>query len=206
MRESFNNLMNKGVIAARAGNPDYARQFFVQAIQVNPKDARGWWYYAIVAPNDAEKQKALETVLRLDPYHRKARAKLIELRQRSARTAVAEPEHVEPPHDVRTMSAESLPLPGMDFDFPDVPDQVFEPDPLIDRALQLLGPEPAPASPRRGPAVPPPPMPSQYPPRPRPGPPPGAMRRSRRGNRWFVMLLFIVLFVVVVTVAYVLVL
>ncbi|NDJ77232.1 MAG: hypothetical protein GYB65_13340 [Chloroflexi bacterium] len=122
MSESYASIINKGVVAAKAGNPAYAREFFIRAIQVKPKDPTGWWYYAIVAPDDVERRKALETVLQLDPRHAKARARLIELHHQQQQPtaqnqptvpqpAIPMPEDLDVPPPVYRSAPDHTPLP-----------------------------------------------------------------------------------------------
>ncbi|HEX2980501.1 MAG TPA: hypothetical protein VHO48_09580, partial [Anaerolineaceae bacterium] len=80
MNENFRNLINQGVSAAQSGNRELAEWYFKQAIQENPQDARGWYYYAQAVTDPHESRRALETVLQLDPSHEQARARLERIR------------------------------------------------------------------------------------------------------------------------------
>jgi tetratricopeptide (TPR) repeat protein len=110
MPESYAELINKGVAAAKAGNPASARKFFVHAIRLQPKQPVGWWYYAIVAPGQKEKRKALEIVLKLDPEHAKARARLSELLERRP-AAVSALDDFDAPSPVYRSAPDHTPLP-----------------------------------------------------------------------------------------------
>lgn len=198
MRSSFVDMINKGVVAARAGNPAYARQFFIEAIRIQPKDPRGWYYYSIVAPNQDEKRKALLTVLKLDPRHRRARAKLLDMRRRAQEAAtIPQPSQIAPPPLEDDTDLESLPLPDPfdDDAFPE-PEDLFEPDPFLEQAIRVLGtdaPLPEPPAPIDFNA-PTPPAPRRQPTAPTP--------RPRQGIGWFSAFLLMVLFVAIVVVAY----
>jgi len=74
--ENFRNWINQGVQAAQSGNRELAEHCFRQAIQENPQDARGWYYYALAVTDPTEARRALEITLQLDPYHQQARARL----------------------------------------------------------------------------------------------------------------------------------
>lgn len=72
MPASYNEVIRSGVEAAKAGQRNDAYKFFLEAIRLNPRDARGWLYLAHVSPTKEHKRKALETVLQLDPSNAKA--------------------------------------------------------------------------------------------------------------------------------------
>ncbi len=76
MVETFRDLINQGVLAASAGQREQAERCFKQAVEHNPQDARGWYYYALAVTDPDEARRALARVLQIDPDHQPARRRL----------------------------------------------------------------------------------------------------------------------------------
>ena len=63
----------------KAGQRPEAGRVLKTYLAQNPRDAKGWWLMAHIVTQPEHIQRCLETVLKLDPGHAKARAKLQEL-------------------------------------------------------------------------------------------------------------------------------
>lgn len=76
-------LVNQGVEAYRAGDKDTARQLLSQAVELDPNDAKAWYYLAGTQVDIEDRRRSLERVLELMPDNEKAREALAKLPPRS---------------------------------------------------------------------------------------------------------------------------
>lgn len=72
----MNRLTQLGVNAYRTGNLRQAYRYFWLSVMENPDDLQAWLWSVEVAESDAEKQRCLEQILRLDPGQAAARRAL----------------------------------------------------------------------------------------------------------------------------------
>lgn len=80
-------LLKKGIEAAREGQRDEARKFFEQALELDDKNEKAWfWLYSLV-DTDEEKRVCLSNVLMLNPNNERAQKAMQQLdeKQRRAR-------------------------------------------------------------------------------------------------------------------------
>ncbi|MBN1878240.1 MAG: tetratricopeptide repeat protein [Anaerolineae bacterium] len=70
---SYEELLHAGIAAVKAGQSEAAREAFIQAIQLNVDDARGWLWLSGVAPTLDERVMCLEKVMALEPENARVR-------------------------------------------------------------------------------------------------------------------------------------
>lgn len=70
------DLLSRGVQAARDGERQRAREFIGRAVQMDPELVQGWWALAHLLEDEKQQIYCLKQVLRIEPAHTKARAKL----------------------------------------------------------------------------------------------------------------------------------
>jgi Tfp pilus assembly protein PilF len=75
-------LTRLGIEAYRAGSRAQARRFFRQVLMENPEDISTWLWLVEVSETDAEKQRCLERVLKIDPQHIPAQGALAAIKAR----------------------------------------------------------------------------------------------------------------------------
>lgn len=70
---SFDELLARGVAAARAGKTQAARVMLQQAIRINPRSAEAWLWLARIEDAPDKRRSYLEVALKLDPDNADAR-------------------------------------------------------------------------------------------------------------------------------------
>lgn len=88
MADSVNleNLLQLGINAAKRGDRQGARVLLQQVLEADRKNDRAWVWMAAIADNEADRQKYLETALRINPGNKsalKAVQKRVKKRSRS---------------------------------------------------------------------------------------------------------------------------
>lgn len=78
----LHRLTRLGIDAYRAGSRSQARRFFRQALMESPEDISTWLWLVEVSETDIEKQRCLERVLKIDPWHSAAQGALAEIQSR----------------------------------------------------------------------------------------------------------------------------
>ncbi|MFN2147164.1 MAG: hypothetical protein ACK2T2_02140 [Anaerolineales bacterium] len=69
-------LLTQGFERARQGDTASARSLIARAVRADPTLKQGWWALANLLEDPAQQQVCLKQVLKLDPEHRRARARL----------------------------------------------------------------------------------------------------------------------------------
>jgi Tfp pilus assembly protein PilF len=77
--QDFQEIMQKGVAAAKTGNREEASEFFRRATEINPNDIRGWLYWARVTSNTQQAKAAVKRALEIDPGNSQAQQMLATL-------------------------------------------------------------------------------------------------------------------------------
>jgi hypothetical protein len=89
----------------KAGQKAKARVVLKTYIAQNNLDAQAWWLMAHAAPSAETRQRCLETVLKIDPTHAKARAQLAALTRQAP--SAAEPPTASPPAPDQIQASET---------------------------------------------------------------------------------------------------
>lgn len=76
------DLVRKGIEAAREGNKAAARDFFERAVEIDDRDERAWFWLASVAETDDERRICLRNVLHINPNNERAQRALEKLEQK----------------------------------------------------------------------------------------------------------------------------
>lgn len=92
MSVSINELLKKGIAAAREGDKATARDLFQQVVDLDEKNEKGWFWLASVAETDDDRRVCLENVLQINPANERAQQILNNLGQRPKQTGPAEAE------------------------------------------------------------------------------------------------------------------
>lgn len=87
----INELLRRGIEAARAGNRVMARDLLQQVVDEDEKNEKGWFWLASVVETDDERRICLNNVLHINPNNEKARAAMDAL-EAKARKQVNEEE------------------------------------------------------------------------------------------------------------------
>jgi tetratricopeptide (TPR) repeat protein len=90
MSTSPQELLQRGIAAARAGENDMARQLIARAIQMDPANEQAWLWLGSVAQSDEERIRILQQVLAINPENEYA------IKGLQALGALPEAEPVEP--------------------------------------------------------------------------------------------------------------
>jgi len=77
--QDFQEIMQKGVAAAKSGNREEASEFFRRATEINPNDIRGWLYWARVSSNTQQAKAAVKRALEIEPGNSQAKQMLTTL-------------------------------------------------------------------------------------------------------------------------------
>lgn len=85
-----NELLNKGVEAARAGDRETARKYFEQVLETDEENTKAWWLLYRVVDNQDEKRICLTTILQLDPSNERARQALAKMDAQAEKTKADE--------------------------------------------------------------------------------------------------------------------
>jgi len=72
MAESFEELLQLGIQAARSGQMDVARQYLALAIQQNPQSEVAWLWMSGVLEKTEDRIRALQQVIAINPYNEMA--------------------------------------------------------------------------------------------------------------------------------------
>ncbi len=88
-------MLRQSLEAARAGDKATALQLVNDVIAEDPKNAKAWLLLSRISDTDAERRKALEMVLELDPYNEQAQ-KALDKMEDSARSKATNEEEVIP--------------------------------------------------------------------------------------------------------------
>jgi Tol biopolymer transport system component len=75
-QENIEELLQKGIDAARAGDRKAARASLERVVEVEPENEKGWFWLASVMDTDEERRLCLRTVLKINPKNAKAQAAL----------------------------------------------------------------------------------------------------------------------------------
>jgi len=73
---SINELLRKGIAAAREGDKSTARDLFQQVVDLDEKSEKGWFWLASVVDSDSERRTCLENVLHINPSNERAQKAL----------------------------------------------------------------------------------------------------------------------------------
>lgn len=98
----INHLLQAGIKAAKAGQPEQARELFLQALEQDGENIQGWLWLSGVMDSQEERRVCLENVLTLDPNNATAQRGLALLGQQpltkpAQATTPAAPAGSEPP-------------------------------------------------------------------------------------------------------------
>ncbi len=77
-------ILNQGILAARSGRRERARELLLQVIRQDEGQSAAWFHLSTVIDNPEEQQICLENVLALDPENYAAQKALEQLRARQA--------------------------------------------------------------------------------------------------------------------------
>lgn len=83
MSVSINELLRKGIAAAREGDKAAARDLFQQVVDADEKNEKGWFWLASVVEDDDERRTCLENVLHINPGNERAQQILKTLNERA---------------------------------------------------------------------------------------------------------------------------
>lgn len=103
MATSPQDLLRQGIAAARAGQPDVARQFIAKALQLDPRNEQAWLWLSSVAQSDEERIQILQQLLKINPANEHA------LKGLQALGALPEIEEAEPAPPEEAAFAEEAP-------------------------------------------------------------------------------------------------
>lgn len=79
LKPNLDDLLQKGIRAARRGHQEPARQLLSQVIQANPDSEEAWLWLARVIDQPEQRVQCLQQVLRLNPNNQWAAGQLAEL-------------------------------------------------------------------------------------------------------------------------------
>jgi hypothetical protein len=74
--DSMTDLVQAGILAARRGHRQEAREYFQQALRENLQNEQAWLWMSTVVDSTAEKRVCLERALSINPYNSGARVEL----------------------------------------------------------------------------------------------------------------------------------
>ncbi len=107
--ETIQDLLHKGIQAARSGNRAMARRLLQQATAKDPNNELAWIWLATVAETTAQRRHCLERVLELNPANERAKEALARLRRVPRSAPAAAPTAATPPAPAPS-AAPQLPL------------------------------------------------------------------------------------------------
>lgn len=83
---NLQELLKKGIEAAREGNKAEARGYFEQVVELDEQNERGWFWLASVVESEDEKRICLKNVLQINPGNERARSALDKIETRQQRS------------------------------------------------------------------------------------------------------------------------
>jgi twitching motility two-component system response regulator PilG len=95
LQNSEIELVQEGIIAARAGRKELAYALLLQATEIDPKCELGWLWLAGVANSPLEAITYLERVIEINPHNEQARDGLDWARKHNAQSASTNAEEIE---------------------------------------------------------------------------------------------------------------
>src|SRR5438132_1243829 len=99
MTNAPDDLLQRGIAAARAGQADEARRLLAQAIQQNPRSENAWLWMSSVVQTDDQRIHCLRSVLALNPNNEFAIRGLRALGALPDEPSAAPAEEVPPPQE-----------------------------------------------------------------------------------------------------------
>ena len=85
-------LLEKGIIAARNGNPTEAKGYLVQVLQQDSNNEQAWLWMSEVVDTIGEQIACVEQVLQINPGNQTARLALQKLKSQPVQRAIAPPQ------------------------------------------------------------------------------------------------------------------
>ncbi len=113
MSDSNSDALKRAYELVEAGQPEEARSILDALLVTDPRNPDAWWIYAYAVDDPAEAQRALKTVLQLDPDYPEAAELLQSLQEQYPQLAEAETA-------AALAEGNAPPLPT---ELPDVPDE-----------------------------------------------------------------------------------
>lgn len=113
MSDSNSDALKRAYELVEAGQPEEARSILDALLVTDPRNPDAWWIYAYAVDDPAEAQRALKTVLQLDPDYPEAAELLQSLQEQYPQLAEAE-------SAAALAEGDAPPLPT---ELPDVPDE-----------------------------------------------------------------------------------
>lgn len=113
MSDSNSDALKRAYELVEAGQPEEARSILDALLVTDPRNPDAWWIYAYAVDDPAEAQRALKTVLQLDPDYPEAAELLQSLQEQYPQLAEAESAAALTEGDV----------PPLPTELPDVPDE-----------------------------------------------------------------------------------
>jgi tetratricopeptide (TPR) repeat protein len=110
MATSPQELLQRGIAAARAGQDDAARQLLARALQMDPRNEQAWLWLSSVAQSDEERVRILQQLLTINPNNEYA----IKGLQALGALPQAEPEPAPPPPPEAPPAEEEILEPEID--------------------------------------------------------------------------------------------
>jgi Tol biopolymer transport system component len=95
-QENIEELLQKGIDAARAGDRKTARAALERVVEADPDSEKGWFWLASVMDTDEERRLCLRTVLKINPNNAKAKAALEQIEARMKSKPAAGEDEVAP--------------------------------------------------------------------------------------------------------------
>lgn len=131
------DLLQRGIAAARAGRRSEARQLLMQVVEADDQSEQGWLWLSGVVDSPADAQVCLENVLALNPENRQARQGLEWILARTSQPKTEPPPETRP---IPSQSSLAASKPGFVSEIytptPAVParqpsERIVPPDPLV---------------------------------------------------------------------------
>lgn len=89
---NLQDLLRQGIELAREGKKEEARQIFEQALEIDDRNEKAWYWLAGVVPTREERLFALGQVLQINPNNEKAKQLLEQLEAKGGKLQRVEPE------------------------------------------------------------------------------------------------------------------
>jgi Tol biopolymer transport system component len=89
---NLQDLLRQGIELAREGNKAEARKRFEQALEIDDRNEKAWYWLAGVVPTREERLFALSQVLQINPNNEKAKQALEQLEAKGGKLQQPEPE------------------------------------------------------------------------------------------------------------------
>ncbi len=89
-QDTIQELLRKGIEAARNGDRAGARAFLQQVVDIDEKNEKGWFWLASVVDTDEERRVCLSNVLHINPNNDKARKAMDAIEARAREKAASE--------------------------------------------------------------------------------------------------------------------